>query len=65
MAALLAVFVFCAVFAVATATYNWLKDYGIPGAIQGLDILCAALLCYQEPELEIAAVDFSVPELDL
>ncbi|NEZ65282.1 hypothetical protein D0962_21330 [Leptolyngbyaceae cyanobacterium CCMR0082] len=63
MAALLAVVAFCAVSVVATATYNWLKDYGIPGAIQGLDILCAALLCYEEPELE--AADFSVPELDL
>ncbi|MFG6094370.1 hypothetical protein SPB21_03930 [Leptothoe sp. ISB3NOV94-8A] len=63
MAALLAVLAFCAVFVVATAVYRWLKDYGIPGAVTGLDILCATLLCYEEPELE--AADFSVPELDL
>ena len=41
----------------------WGRDYGVPGAVQGLDALCCFLLCYERPET--VRVSDGVEALDL
>ena len=41
---------------------RWVRAYGIPGAVQGLDALCCFLLCYEKP---VVVREWNVPELDL
>lgn len=45
----------------AEAVVGWVREYGIPGAVQGLDALCCFLLCYEK---SMTDKEWSVPDLD-